>query len=236
MYDEESMKQKLVFIAWVELYTLMNNTAHMLKEYSRVFSQREYISSLFASLIFLIVSLVINWHAGIYATVNASNPVTDIVLSNMRTFAVDGIFVFGTIFFWAFMVFLGLKDPKTIPFLFASVALFVVVRSLFISLTHIGPFPTQIVVDSNVIDKFAFGGDLFFSGHTGLPYLMALVFWRNTLLRAFFILSSISFGIIVLLAHLHYSIDVLSAFFITYTIYHMAERLFKKEREIFYGN
>lgn len=210
-------------------------TMTLLKEYKHLFARRDYLISLFASFIFLIVSFVINWYAGVYATANASNPVTDIVLSNVRTFDVDGVFVFGTIFFWSFMILLGLKDPKTIPFLFASVALFVVVRSLFISLTHIGPFPTQIVVDSNVIDKFAFGGDLFFSGHTGLPYLMALVFWRNTPLRAFFILASISFGIIVLLAHLHYSIDVLSAFFITYTIYHMAERLFKREREIFYG-
>lgn len=208
----------------------------LLKEYKHLFSRRDFLISLVASFVFLMVSFVINWYAGVYATANASNSVTDIVLSNVRTFDVDGIFVFGTIFFWAFMIFLGLKDPKTVPFLFASVALFVVVRSLFISLTHIGPFPTQIVVDSNVIDKFSFGGDLFFSGHTGLPYLMALVFWKNTLLRAFFILSSVSFGIIVLLAHLHYSIDVLSAFFITYTIYHMAERLFKKEREIFYGN
>lgn len=207
----------------------------LLKEYKYLSSQRDFLVSLFASFVFLMVSFVINWYAGVYATANASNSVTDIVLSNVRTFDVDGIFVFGTIFFWTFMILLGLRDPKTIPFLFASVALFVVVRSLFISLTHIGPFPTQIVVDSNVIDKFAFGGDLFFSGHTGLPYLMALVFWRNTILRAFFILSAISFGIIVLLAHLHYSIDVLSAFFITYTIYHMAERLFKNEREIFYG-
>lgn len=207
----------------------------LLKEYKHLFSQRDFLISFFASLVFLVVSFIINWYAGVYATANASNPVTDIVLSNVRTFDVDGIFVFGTIFFWTFMILLGLKDPKTIPFLFASVALFVVVRSLFISLTHIGPFPTQIVIDSNIIDKFSFGGDLFFSGHTGLPYLMALVFWRNTILRAFFILSSISFGIIVLLAHLHYSIDVLSAFFITYTIYHIAERLFKGEREIFYG-
>ncbi len=201
----------------------------------QLFVRRDFIVSLFASFIFLVVSFIMNWYAGVYATENASNPVTDIVLSNVRTFDVNEVFVFGTIFFWTFMIFLGLKDPKTIPFLFTSVALFIVVRSLFISLTHIGPFPTQIVIDSTVIDKFAFGGDLFFSGHTGLPYLMALVFWRNTLLRAFFILSSLSFGIIVLLAHIHYSIDVLSAFFITYTIYHMAERLFKREREIFYG-
>lgn len=37
------------------------------------------------------------------------------------------------------------------------------------------------------------------------------------------------------LAFLSTILMVLSAFFITYTIYHMAERLFKSEREIFCG-
>ncbi len=33
--------------------------------------------------------------------------------------------------------------------------------------------------------------------------------------------------------HLHYSIDVAAAFFITYSIYHIAIRWFKKDKEIF---
>ncbi len=85
------------------------------------------------------------------------------------------------------------------------------------------------------MSKFAFGGDLFFSGHTGLPFLMALVFWKKPILRYFFIASAIGFGAVVLLTHLHYSIDVLSAFFITYTIFHIAEFLFRKDRKLFYS-
>ncbi len=206
----------------------------MLKEHKHYFSNKDFLLLAFSSFVLFSVSLVINWYAGVYATAHASNSVTDIILSNTRTFDVDGLFIYGTIAFWTFMFFLCVRDPKIIPFTFAATALFVIVRSLFISLTHIGPFPTQIVVDSNIISKFAFGGDLFFSGHTGLPFLMALIFWRNIYLRVLFILSAISFGIIVLLAHLHYSIDVLSAFFITYSIYHIAEVLFKKERKIFH--
>jgi hypothetical protein len=41
------------------------------------------------------------------------------------------------------------------------------------------------------------------------------------------------FGIVVLLGHLHYSIDVLSAFFITYSIYHICELFFKTDKKIF---
>ncbi|MEI8091030.1 MAG: phosphatase PAP2-related protein [bacterium] len=75
-----------------------------------------------------------------------------------------------------------------------------------------------------------FGADLFFSGHTGLPFLFALIFWNNKWMRYLFVLTAIYFGAIVLLGHLHYSIDVLSAFFITYTIRHINEFLWKKDK------
>jgi len=48
-----------------------------------------------------------------------------------------------------------------------------------------------------------------------------------------FIFLSISFGVIVLLGHLHYSIDVLAAFFITYTIRHINEILRTKDKAYF---
>lgn len=52
-------------------------------------------------------------------------------------------------------------------------------------------------------------------------------------LRLLFIGSAIFFGVIVLIAHMHYSIDVLSAFFITYAIYRIAESIFKKDYALF---
>jgi hypothetical protein len=63
---------------------------------------------------------------------------------------------------------------------------------------------TQVPIDSMLVNKFSFGGDLFFSGHTGLPFLMALLFWENLRLRVLFIASSVFFGIIVLMGHILY--------------------------------
>ncbi|HEY4477149.1 MAG TPA: phosphatase PAP2-related protein [Candidatus Paceibacterota bacterium] len=180
------------------------------------------------------MSLIFNFYAGSYATDSASNPVTDIVLNNIRTYDVDGIFIYGTMLFLGFLVLLSLLEPQRIPFIIKSIALFIAIRAVFVSLTHIGPFPTQLAINSSFLDKFSFGGDLFFSGHTGLPFLMALVFWEKLYLRILFIASSVFIGVVVLMAHLHYSIDVLAAFFITYTIFHIAERLFKKDRKLFY--
>lgn len=198
------------------------------------FKDKSFLLSVGFTFLLLIVSLIINFYAGLYATEKASNSVTDIILSNIRVYDVDGIFIYGPFFFWLFVASLLVISPKRIPFTLKSVAVFTIIRAIFISLTHIGPFPTQVVLDTGkIINKFAFGGDLFFSGHTGLPFLMALVFWDNKKLRWLFIGTSVMFGAVVLMAHLHYSIDVLSAFFITYTIYKISTFLFKKDYLLF---
>ncbi len=183
----------------------------------------------------LLGSLVINYFAGTYATTRASNAVTDLVLNNIPVFDVDGIFVYGAIILWIFLIFIIIQKPHYIPFTLKSVSLFVIIRSLFVTLTHIGPFPTQIVISASyILNKLTFGGDLFFSGHTGLPFLFYLIFWHIKPLRYIFLSASIIFGVVVLLGHLHYSIDVLGAFFITYTIFHMAELLFPFERSLLF--
>ncbi len=88
-------------------------------------------------------------------------------------------------------------------------------------------------ISSNFMNKFTFGSDLFFSAHAGLPFLMALIFWQNKKLRYIFIALSLIFGAVVLLGHYHYTIDVLSAFFITFGIYRIAINLFKKDYQMF---
>ena len=66
-----------------------------------------------------------------------------------------------------------------------------------------------------------------------MSFLTHLVFWEIKRLRIFFLLASIFFGAVVLLGQLHYSIDVFSAFFISYCIYLIALKLFKKDYELF---
>ncbi len=195
---------------------------------------RKFLLSFFFSILFLLFSLIVNYFLGQFATEKASNPVTDLILSNIPVFDIDGIFIYGPLIFWLISFFFFISRPHTILFTIKSISIFILIRSCFMSLTHLGPFPLEIPITSSIfINKFSFSGDLFFSGHTGLPFLLALIFWRNKPWRYFFIISSIFFGIVVLLGHLHYSIDVLSAFFITYTIYHIAKTFFKKDLKLF---
>ena len=205
-----------------------------LSRYKSYFRDKELILSIGVGFLFLIVSIVITFFAILYATDRASGPVTDIILSNLPVYDVDGIFVYGPVIFWMLVAIYLLYKPKKIPFTIKSIALFTIIRSIFITLTHIGPFPIHDqITTSGLLGVFTTGNDLFFSGHTGLPFLMALVFWDEKYLRWFFIAASIFFGAIVLMAHLHYSIDVFAAFFITFAIYHIDERFFKKDKIIF---
>ena len=115
-----------------------------------------------------------------------------------------------------------------------NIALFLLVRSFFITLTHIGPFPTSALIEPTKLNTlFTSTGDLFFSAHTGSPFLMALVFWNNKTIRYILVALSVFFGIVVLMGHLHYTIDVVGAFFITYSIYSIAEQIFRKDKEYF---
>ena len=197
------------------------------------FRDKEFLFSFWTAIIFFIISFGINFIAGTYASRVASNSVTDIILSNIPVYNVYFLFTYGVLIVWIIVAFICLSHMERIPFVLKSIALFIVIRSVFVSLTHIGPFPTQIDTTSGLNSIMNFTGDLFFSAHTGLPFLMALIFWQYKDLRYFFIICSIFFGIVVLLGHAHYSIDVFSAFFITYSIFNIAEFLFKKDRILF---
>ena len=202
----------------------------MLRPFFIHFKDEAFVQSLILSFLLLVLSLFINFYAGVYATHKASNAVTDIILSNTRVYDLDQIFIYGSWFLVLFIAFVCIKYPRKTPFILKNISLFVIIRSIFITLTHIGPFPTEIIINPrSFLNYFVFGGDLFFSGHTGLPFLLSLVFWDIRWLRRTFLSISLCFGVIVLLAHLHYTIDVLSAFFISYGICHIARVLFKKD-------
>ena len=180
-------------------------------------------------------AMFVNFWAIHQATNNASASVTDIILSNIPVFEVDGIFVYGTLLVVLVSVVMLLMHPKRIPFALHAVTLFIFIRSAFTLMTHLGPCEVAYLSDfgATITNSF-FGADQFFSGHTGMPFLGALAFWGvNNKLKWFFLLSSIFFATVVLLGHIHYTIDVVSAFFITYGIYHITLWLFPRERKLF---
>ena len=209
-----------------------------MQPYRTYFTDKNFLISFGGGLILLGISLVMQFFISGYVNSLPGAPVTDLILSNIRVYDVGGIFVYGTVLLFFIVLFIGLSRINCMPFIIKSVALFTLIRSVFVILTHISAFPTQIAIESSFFNNAVFNGiftgnDLFFSGHTGLPFLLALMFWKDKTLKTVFLGFSVLFAIVVLLGHIHYSIDVASAFFITYGIFQICKFLFKKEWELF---
>jgi len=131
------------------------------------------------------------------------------------------IVVYPFIIAGVFVIYGFLMKPKKLGYLMTMIGIFYLVRAITISLTHIrGPVEA-------VNYPFMFTSDMFFSGHTGLPFLGFLI-TSDMWIKTFMILSSVLMAVSVIFAHQHYSIDVASAFFITYGIYKMGNYLYKK--------
>ncbi|MBP9757915.1 MAG: hypothetical protein KBD06_04910 [Candidatus Pacebacteria bacterium] len=215
---------------WFDLRTIRN-------EYRAAFRTPGYIALLIISMIVLCGALYVNFWAIDQATAEAGPHVEDLILSNFPAIEVDGLFVYGTFAVLALTILIVLARPRSIPFIVHGVTLFMIVRSGFTLLTHLGPPEAYYASDfGSTITGAFFGSDQFFSGHTGMTFLAALAYWRIPWIRNLFLLACVYFVAIVLLGHIHYSIDVASAFCITYCIYLVALWAFEKEHAMFLEN
>jgi len=196
---------------------------------SVVWQGREYVKSLLNGFFILIASFFIMNHAGNYATKMAEIPVGDIVLDNLIIRDVSFFHVQIAIFFWVLFTVYMLTKPSFIPFIIKTISLFLLVRSAFICMTHLGVPSNKLVIPDDVSSLVLFNGDLFFSGHVGAPFLMMLVFWQEKVVRYVCLSASIIFAYIVLVGHIHYSIDVFAAPFITYSIFNLSTFIFAKD-------
>jgi hypothetical protein len=201
--------------------------------YRTLFGNRAYVRSVCEGAVFLAASTIAIFAAVTYATVHASNYVTDLVLSRVGPFNVRFLFIYGTFTAFAITASLLAWRPNRLPFALKAMALFLLVRAVFVTLTHMAPSPIDPEKPAPFFNSIFYGSDLFFSGHTGLPFLVALAFWHIPQWRMFYLALTAFFGSIVLLGHYHYSIDVLAALFITHGVFQMSCWLFGRDYALF---
>ncbi|MBN2052309.1 hypothetical protein JW756_02295 [Candidatus Woesearchaeota archaeon] len=187
------------------------------------FSKRKY--ALLLSLFLLIFANIISFYASKYVDSISSVAAPDLILDILPVLNLDLVFVWGFVIvvltIFAYTIFFKPKEIRKVIFQFS---LLILLRSFFITLTHLKqPVGARLISGFPVFYHFlSFRNDLFFSGHTAVPFLAFLLF-RKEKIGVFFLIMSIILAITVLFTHIHYSIDVFAAFFITYGSYKIGE-------------
>ncbi len=134
---------------------------------------------------------------------------------------------------WSMSIFILIRciqSPAVFLVFLLSIDLLFLSRILTITLFPLNP-PQGLIPLSDPIANIFYGGpemfitkDLFYSGHTSSMFLIALCIPQKRYKQAA-IGISISVGMLVLIQHIHYTIDVLAAFVFTYLIYLLGKKL-----------
>ncbi len=186
--------------------------------------------SLLVGLILLASAFLLNHYASVYNDSETFISVGDAILDNIPTYNME--------FFYSWVMY-GLValviiypvfvKPEIIPFALKTFAILYFLRSGFIILTDFGPpfghFYDLSAPGEDVLSHFIFRNDLFFSGHTAVPFMGFLLF-RKSKLRWVLLAGTFVEAATVLLMHIHYSIDVFAAPFIASGVYSLSDKLF----------
>lgn len=189
----------------------------------------EYKYLIFLALIIIGIAVFIDYYSGIYVSSARVVQVPDLILDYIKPIDLSFIFVY----LYLFIIAVGLLYPlifhiRTFHVVLTQFGLLVMLRAIFIIFTHLKtPINAIPITFPWIFKNLTFQNDLFFSGHTAVPFLGFLLFKKNKI-RYLFLVISIILGISVLLMHRHYSIDVLSAFFITYSSYKIGNYFLNK--------
>jgi membrane-associated phospholipid phosphatase len=202
----------------------------------KTFFTKERIRSLLFAFVLLGLAVVFQFYASAYSARVSSNFVHDLILDNIPIVNLNAIIIEGALGAIAFTILLLLAKPKYILFTLKATAIFIATRAVFVAVTHLGIYPGQVNPGQGFFDNIYTGLGLeagfFFSGHTGLTLLMALIFWDEKFWRYVYILAAIVFGVSVLFAHVHYTIDVLAAPYMTYSIFKLSQYFFPEDYEL----
>jgi len=123
------------------------------------------------------------------------------------------------------------NKPDKLLIAFQAYGLMLIFRTIAMYLTPFEAPERILLLNDPFVQFFAKGDiltkDLFFSGHTGTLFLVSLLA-ENKTLKTIFLILTLLVGTAVLVQHVHYSIDVFVAPFVSYGAYRIIKNLHLK--------
>lgn len=191
---------------------------------------------LILSLVVLVGTLLLSVKYLSFIESRSGVPINDLLLKYLPSYDLSGYIFF--IIYSALV--LGISHISQVPFrlipafyVYTVVLIFRMASIYFIPLEA----PENIILLRDPFVEFFTGTgtvitkDLFFSGHTATICILYF-FAKNKWLKTFFLVSGIALGTMLLIQHVHYTIDVIAAPFISYAGYRLVLKIYRKSRPI----
>ncbi|HEY1025043.1 MAG TPA: phosphatase PAP2-related protein [Sphingobacteriaceae bacterium] len=152
----------------------------------------------------------------------------DIILEYLDSYDVSLPIFIITWFIGVLVVWRAIQSPAVFMVFLYGFIILNIARFISISLIPFNPPPGLIPITDPIANIF-YGPsyvtkDLFFSGHTATQFL-AFLCLQKRMDRIFGLLATIIMGCLVLVQHVHYTIDVLSAPIFAYLCYLLAAKI-----------
>jgi len=140
-------------------------------------------------------------------------------------------FTFGIIYISVILTLFRLSwQPSQLLITLQAYIFIAMARMASMYLIPLDPPPLLIPLEDPFVQSVSTGvltRDLFFSGHTSTMFLLFLS-CTGRKMKFFFLIGTILVGSLVLIQHVHYSIDVVAAPFYAFTCYKMSSYLSTK--------
>jgi len=182
------------------------------------------------SALFLIIASILDYISGKYVRNVEVATVPDLILDHIPVINLSFVFVWLYLLVFSIIILYPLVfKPKKIHYFLGLISSLILIRGIFIIFTHLKtPIEAMPAEFPWIFHFLRFENDLFFPGHTAILFLGFLMFREENKLLAYLMLAaSVILGITALLMHQHYSIDVFAAYFITYGVYKIGNKIFK---------
>lgn len=210
---------------------MSNYLSKIKKEWQILAKNKLFRNQFLTALVFLTILLIILPKFLAYVETRHGTIINDPILNLFTPIDLTWlifIILYGTL---GFALFYLITKPMLLLIAITTYAIMIFFRIIAMYLLPLDPPVLMIALYDPFVGLFEKGTtltrDLFFSGHTAIMFILYLVS-KNKKIKSFFLVATIAIAGLVLLQHVHYTVDVFVAFFAAFAAYSIAVKIIRQ--------